>query len=253
MLVLSRRTNQKVVFPSLGITLSVLKVRGSVVKVGISAPSEVPVLRDEIAENRHDRFQLQSVASSCARRGMQMTSEQRHRLNNGLNVANLALHVTRKQIEHQRTEDATASLKKVIDALDALEREIANVNKSSGAVEKHALVVEDDDNERELTASFLRFCGMEVTTVSDGKEALEVLTSGCKPDFILLDMNMPNCNGVQFLQAVKGKNLMPKNRIFGVSGATPSEFGIDESYVSKWYAKPFDPQVLVSDLTECVN
>jgi carbon storage regulator CsrA len=48
MLVLSRRPGQKVVFPSLGITIEVLRARGCVTKLGFEAPANVPIMRDEV-------------------------------------------------------------------------------------------------------------------------------------------------------------------------------------------------------------
>jgi carbon storage regulator CsrA len=48
MLVLSRRTSDKILIPSLGITLEVLSIKGNVVRLGISAPQEVRILRGEL-------------------------------------------------------------------------------------------------------------------------------------------------------------------------------------------------------------
>jgi carbon storage regulator CsrA len=50
MLVLSRRLNEKVVFPGLGVTVQVVSVRPGVVRLGIEAPSEVQVLREELLQ-----------------------------------------------------------------------------------------------------------------------------------------------------------------------------------------------------------
>ena len=48
MLVLSRRINEKIVLPGLGVTIEVLKVQSGKVKLGISAPTEVSLLRGEL-------------------------------------------------------------------------------------------------------------------------------------------------------------------------------------------------------------
>lgn len=45
MLVLSRRAQQQISFPNLGVTLSILQVLGKVVKVGIDAPPSEPTFR----------------------------------------------------------------------------------------------------------------------------------------------------------------------------------------------------------------
>ena len=50
MLVLSRGRNDKVVFPTLGISVEILRVAGNKVRLGIEAPHEVPVHRHEISE-----------------------------------------------------------------------------------------------------------------------------------------------------------------------------------------------------------
>jgi carbon storage regulator CsrA len=48
MLVLSRRLSEKIVLPTLGVTITVVAVKPGVVRLGIEAPSDVPVLREEL-------------------------------------------------------------------------------------------------------------------------------------------------------------------------------------------------------------
>lgn len=55
MLVLSRRANEEVTFPELGISLKVIQVKGSTVRLGIKAPREIRVLRGEL--NCQDQWQ----------------------------------------------------------------------------------------------------------------------------------------------------------------------------------------------------
>jgi two-component system, OmpR family, response regulator len=50
MLVLSRSREQKIVFPTLGISVEILHIAGNRVRVGIDAPADIPVHRDEVAE-----------------------------------------------------------------------------------------------------------------------------------------------------------------------------------------------------------
>ena len=48
MLVLTRRVNEKVALPTLGVTVQVLSARNGVVRLGVAAPAEVKVLREEL-------------------------------------------------------------------------------------------------------------------------------------------------------------------------------------------------------------
>lgn len=51
MLVLSRKTEEAISFPSLGITIKVVKLKGKTVSIGIDAPDQVQVLRGELVES----------------------------------------------------------------------------------------------------------------------------------------------------------------------------------------------------------
>jgi carbon storage regulator len=48
MLVLSRRVNESIVFPDLGITVRVVQVAGGRVRLGVEAPIKVSILRGEL-------------------------------------------------------------------------------------------------------------------------------------------------------------------------------------------------------------
>ncbi len=56
MLVLTRRCDEEIVMPDSGITLKVIEIKGNRVKVGISAPDSVKVVRGELALDRHLEF-----------------------------------------------------------------------------------------------------------------------------------------------------------------------------------------------------
>jgi carbon storage regulator CsrA len=49
-LVLTRRPHEKIVLPGLHVTLQVVAVKGGVVRIGIEAPPDVRVLREELVD-----------------------------------------------------------------------------------------------------------------------------------------------------------------------------------------------------------
>ena len=47
MLVLTRHDGQKIVLPSLGVTFTIVRIEGDRVRIGVEAPKDVKILRDE--------------------------------------------------------------------------------------------------------------------------------------------------------------------------------------------------------------
>lgn len=66
MLVLSRKEDQEVVFPSLGIRVSITSVDGHRVKLGIEAPKSVPILRAELLDNDDSSGTFGIVEECCS-------------------------------------------------------------------------------------------------------------------------------------------------------------------------------------------
>jgi two-component system OmpR family response regulator len=60
------------------------------------------------------------------------------------------------------------------------------------------LLVDDDDEARELVASALRQRGHGVSCAANGQEAVELLRTS-RSDLVILDLEMPQMNGRQFL------------------------------------------------------
>jgi CheY-like chemotaxis protein len=72
------------------------------------------------------------------------------------------------------------------------------MKESSGETTKSVLVVEDDVAIRAALCELLEFEGYKVYQAIDGKQALETLKAGLRPDLILLDLMMPVMSGSRF-------------------------------------------------------
>jgi two-component system response regulator AtoC len=68
------------------------------------------------------------------------------------------------------------------------------------AVKEKILVVDDEPSIRKYLQTLLEVDGFEVQTASSGKEALKVVSEGERPDFIILDVLMPEMGGLDTLQ-----------------------------------------------------
>lgn len=230
MLVLSRRPGQKVLFPSLGISIEVLRSRGSIARLGIEAPDDVAVLREEVLEKsaRVDSVET-STLSPTAR-------ELRHAWRNKLNQLMLKLELLQGQLDVGQAIDPERKLNEVFSELTDLE------HSTTDDQERHSspsvLIVEDQANERELLASCLRQRGIKVDTVQNGREAFDFLHEHDLPDLVLLDMRMPEVDGPTFLKSVRESMRLRNMRVFAVSGSSPDEFDLDQMPLDGWISKP---------------
>jgi len=243
MLVLSRRPNDKICFPNLGISIGVLRVDGNNVRLGIEAPKDVRVLRHELVE----RFEA-GVAPTD-----KTNAKLSHDMRNRLNTATLALHLAQQQLKMGRAEDAQTNLEKAFCEIQALDTESGNVpsqNDPQADGKRRVLLVEDDTNERELLSGILRMNGFMVDTAEDGFEAIGYLNNHEMPDGVLMDMRMPRLDGPRTISAIRGTRTYADLKLFAVSATDPNELGVSmgPQGIDRWFAKPLDPTALVDEL-----
>ena len=68
------------------------------------------------------------------------------------------------------------------------------------AVKEKIFVVDDEPSIRKYLQTLLEVEGFDVETLSSGPEAIEKINKGDRPDFIILDVLMPEMNGIDTLK-----------------------------------------------------
>jgi len=63
------------------------------------------------------------------------------------------------------------------------------------------LVVDDEADIRQLLQDYFEIQGYEVFTAKDGREAMQKITK--LPDIILLDINMPDVDGIEVCKRIR--------------------------------------------------
>ena len=79
------------------------------------------------------------------------------------------------------------------------------------AEKERILVVDDEPSIRKYLGTLLDVDGYQVDAVTSGAEAIQKIESGDRPDFIILDVLMPELNGIDTL-----KQLMQIDRSLNV-------------------------------------
>ena len=220
MLVLSRRKNEVIRFPELGISVKVAQISGKSVRLAIDAPSQVQVLRGEV--------QPKSPSKPSAT----------HELRNRLNELTLAMQLYQRQQEGTDTKSDELA-QKIAATLQQLHKDVQT---NQAHDQRKILVVEDNPNERELLSALLKWNGAEVFTATDGQDALEQLQNGLKPDYILMDIRMPRLSGEQTIREIRSNPSTSQLPIFAMSGCARSDFNLDNGPegINEWFAKPIN-------------
>lgn len=109
---------------------------------------------------------------------------------------------------------------------------------------KTVLIVDDEENIRELATLYLEKEGYGVKTASDGTAALEAV-SAHEPDLIVLDVMMPEMDGLEVCRTIRRGSdvpiLMLTARADDVDKIVGLELGADD-----YMGKPFNPRELAA-------
>lgn len=106
------------------------------------------------------------------------------------------------------------------------------------------LVIDDEPTVREVVATYLARDGYLVRTVADGG-GLPTAMSSFRPDLVVLDLMLPDANGIDLLLSIRSTSDIPvivlTARVEEADRVLGLELGADD-YVSK----PFSPRELVA-------
>jgi two-component system chemotaxis response regulator CheY len=113
-----------------------------------------------------------------------------------------------------------------------------------------ALVVDDSRAMRAILRRILRGLGYEVLEAGNGREGLECLRKFGAADLALVDWNMPEMNGLDFLRALRKERTYDAMRVMMVTTETEMEEVTEALGVgaSEYVMKPFTKEVIVEKL-----
>ena len=75
-------------------------------------------------------------------------------------------------------------------------------------MQKHILLVEDDEAIREMVDNYLTMEGFQVTTATNGEEALQNCLQNIF-DLVILDIMIPKLNGLEVLKIIREQAALP--------------------------------------------
>jgi two-component system chemotaxis response regulator CheY len=114
-----------------------------------------------------------------------------------------------------------------------------------------ALVIDDSRTVRIIIGKILSELGLEVVEAGNGREGLERLQQNPSVELVLVDWNMPEMNGLDFIKTVRAQRGYDSVRIMMVTTETEQEQLIRalEAGANEYVMKPFTKEILVAKLS----
>lgn len=107
------------------------------------------------------------------------------------------------------------------------------------------LVVDDESRIRKLVRDFLVKKGYIVEEASNGMEALDMFYADKDLSLIILDVMMPELDGLQVLKEIRQYSNIPVIMLTAKSDESDELLGFDLG-VDEYISKPFSPKILVA-------
>ena len=108
------------------------------------------------------------------------------------------------------------------------------------------LVIDDSRAMRAILKNILFDEGFDVAEACNGQDGLNVLQQIGAPDLILVDWNMPEMNGLEFITYIRSGTQYPKVKILMVTTETEMTNVVKalESGADEYLMKPFSKKML---------
>ena len=109
---------------------------------------------------------------------------------------------------------------------------------------KRILVVDDEPKIVALARDYLEHAGFSVRVAHDGRSALAA-ARGERPDLIVLDLGLPEIDGLDVARTLRGESSVPIVMLTGRSDESDKLVGL-EIGADDYVTKPFSPKELVA-------
>ena len=106
------------------------------------------------------------------------------------------------------------------------------------------LVADDDAQQRRYIAAVLSASGYTIVTAENGSEALKLMTEEAGIDLVLLDLQMPDMDGIAVLKSARGANVTLPILVLTADGSVSRAVEAMQAGANDFLMKPAGPERL---------
>ena len=119
---------------------------------------------------------------------------------------------------------------------------------------KRALVIEDNENNMELITFILEKNGYSTIKAENGKIGIELALKE-KPDFILLDIQLPDMDGLEVLKELRKSEINSDTPVIAITSYAMSgdRERLLQAGCNGYIEKPIDPVTIINQIREIIG
>jgi CheY-like chemotaxis protein len=128
------------------------------------------------------------------------------------------------------------------------------LSQSSPSADQRVLLVEDNEDNRTIYSTVLRYLGYEVIEAEDGVRAVALARSEL-PDLILMDISIPGMDGWEATRVLRAD---PTTRDIPIVALTAHALADDRERATKsgftsYLTKPIEPNAVVAEVRRLIG
>src|ERR1700724_2745710 len=100
----------------------------------------------------------------------------------------------------------------------------------------HIIIVDDEAPAREMVGDYLKMHGFVVTLCDGGKSLRSAIETGSEPDLVVLDLNMPEEDGLSIIRDLKSRTNVPVIMLTATASPIDRVVGLElgaDDYIAK--------------------
>jgi two-component system, OmpR family, response regulator len=101
---------------------------------------------------------------------------------------------------------------------------------------QHIIIVDDEAPAREMVGDYLKMHGFTVTLCDGGKSLRGAIEAGSEPDLVVLDLNMPEEDGLSIIRDLKSRTNVPVIMLTATASPIDRVVGLElgaDDYIAK--------------------
>ncbi|MCB0191892.1 MAG: response regulator [Anaerolineae bacterium] len=154
-------------------------------------------------------------------------------------------------VESEESQGSTFYFSVVVQI--SANQEHPNYNNTTKLSNKNLLIVDDNKTNRRVLEYQAQSWGMKTTSTDSGLAALKLIDQGLKFDLAILDMQMPNMDGITLAKEIRKRQVLVSTPLIMLASPGRTDRGKEDALFAAYLTKPIKTSQLYTVLISVVT